>query len=360
MSPRPLAFGLPRARLCAWALAPALLLVSAPGHAADPAAESLFQDALGLMRDGQFAEACPKLAASQKQEPKSGTLIMLASCHEQQGKTASAWAEYKEAASLARTEGRQDYVDKATGLAAGIEPKLSRLRVVAEPARGGEAAAITLDGAALPEGMLNAAVAIDPGEHQLGASAPGKIGWASTVKIGPEADLQQVLVPRLQDDPAAAARQAPPRAGASGAAPLAGAGRRPDAPPRAPDLPEATSGGVPAWAWVVGGVGLALGGAAIGFAVDQSSAASTLDDRCGEARNACPGDYDFEPDRARELRDFGLFVGLGAAGLVGIGAAVVGIATAPAASGSGGARHVPRVAPWAGPTLGGITIVGGF
>ncbi len=67
---------------------------------------------------------------------------------------------------------------------------------------------------------------------------------------------------------------------------------------------------------------------AVVFAVDQSAAASELDDRCGDERLTCPQDYDFESDRAREERDFGLFVGLGLAGAVGIGAALIGIVTA--------------------------------
>src|SRR5437868_9667352 len=65
-----------------------LLLVSVPARAADPMAESLFQEARALMEHGRFEDACPKLAASHRLEPKSGTMTMLASCDEQIGKLA--------------------------------------------------------------------------------------------------------------------------------------------------------------------------------------------------------------------------------------------------------------------------------
>src|SRR4051812_48166576 len=105
-------------------LAIAQLLASMPARAEDPIAESLFQEARTLMERGQFKDACPRLEASHRLEPKSGTMTMLASCNEQIGKLATAWAGYKAAAAIARAEGRKEHVDKATELAAALEPRL--------------------------------------------------------------------------------------------------------------------------------------------------------------------------------------------------------------------------------------------
>src|SRR3954452_11357283 len=89
------------------------VLLSAPVHAqpssADKAAaEGLFSDARRLMAAGNFREACPKLEASQRLDPPGGPVLNLADCYEQSGRTASAWMEFREAASAAREIGSAD------------------------------------------------------------------------------------------------------------------------------------------------------------------------------------------------------------------------------------------------------------
>jgi hypothetical protein len=54
------------------------------------AAQSLFDEAMQLMKDGKIAEACPKLARSQSIAPNGGTLYNLAECYEKNGQSASA------------------------------------------------------------------------------------------------------------------------------------------------------------------------------------------------------------------------------------------------------------------------------
>jgi hypothetical protein len=66
---------------------------------ADPAAQAdlLFQGGIRFLQAGHFAEACPKLAESQKLDLALGTLLHLAACHERLGLTASAWSEFSSA-----------------------------------------------------------------------------------------------------------------------------------------------------------------------------------------------------------------------------------------------------------------------
>lgn len=58
-----------------------------------------------------------------------GTQIALASCYEKLGKTASAWAEFRAAASAAVKvhDKRQQFAEEH---AAALEPKLSKIAVV--------------------------------------------------------------------------------------------------------------------------------------------------------------------------------------------------------------------------------------
>jgi hypothetical protein len=242
--------------------------------AADPAAESLFRDALALMKGDNFDDACPKLEASQKIEPRSGTLISLAYCHEKQGKTATAWAEYRDAQTLATTAKRDEHVEKAKTLAAAIEPKLSKLTVTAASIAGLQ---LFIDGKAMAVGSLGSALPIDPGEHDVSARAPGHRTWSTTITVGAEADRKKVDVPFLEPEPE------PEPAGVVGLPhtppsvlppPVAGA-PAPVAPP--PD--DGTA--VPTVSWISFGIGAA--GLVVGSitGIVALSKAGDLEDSCG-------------------------------------------------------------------------------
>src|SRR5262245_1202284 len=73
-------------------------------------AEGLFQEGRKAMASGQIADACAKFSESYRIAQRLGTLLNLATCHEAEGKTASAWAEFVEAAALSR---RSDQADRA-------------------------------------------------------------------------------------------------------------------------------------------------------------------------------------------------------------------------------------------------------
>src|SRR5689334_20626402 len=82
-------------------------LAQAQTSAADKAAaEALFDEGVKLLQKGKYEEACKKLEASERVDSGIGTLLYLADCYEKLGKTASAWATFRAAASKAQSAGQ--------------------------------------------------------------------------------------------------------------------------------------------------------------------------------------------------------------------------------------------------------------
>src|SRR3954468_10714845 len=93
------------------------------------AAEAVFEEGMRLIKQGNFAEACPKFEMSQRVEPAVGTMLYLAECYEKTNRTASSWAMFREAASLAETSGQLDRMKTAQARAAKLEPRLAWLTI---------------------------------------------------------------------------------------------------------------------------------------------------------------------------------------------------------------------------------------
>jgi hypothetical protein len=178
----------------------ALCLVSAWSSSAHAnqkaAAESLFQEGKRLMDQGDHEKACPKFQASLKAEPSVGAMLNLARCHELVGKTASAWAEYEDAAGMAARTGQSEREEGARERAARLLPLLSKLTInVSDPPDGLE---VTRGTEVVPAGSYGAAIAVDPGTYTIEARAPGRTPFSETVNVGPNADTKTVDVPTLE------------------------------------------------------------------------------------------------------------------------------------------------------------------
>jgi hypothetical protein len=246
-----------------------LVLVSAPAARAQDntaAAHALFDEGKRLYDKGDFAAACPKFRASLDLENGLGTRLALATCYERAGRTASAWAEFRDAAAMAGRAGgaeaaREDFARKH---AADLEPKLVRL-VINAPA----GVQVKRDGGLVPIASLAIAVPVDPGLHDISASADGYEPWSQRVTVGP-APLTTVTVPPLRRI------EAPPRPVEPTPTPPP-----PTPPPPTPIEPTqpvapapAAEGGTPPMRYVaygVGGAGLVLVGVGVAFGASASS-----------------------------------------------------------------------------------------
>ncbi|MFO0550077.1 MAG: hypothetical protein U0271_16900 [Polyangiaceae bacterium] len=180
------------------ALAVSLALLAQSAFADDNqlAAESLFATGKKQMEAKQYGDACKSFAESQRLGPSVGTLLNLGLCNELQGKLATAWATYKEAGVLAQQR-NDNRVATADENADRLEPKLSKLAVTVKETVPDMV--IKRDGTVIA--AIGVPIAIDPGEHEITASAPGYITYTVRVTMGKEKDSKTLEIPALEKDP---------------------------------------------------------------------------------------------------------------------------------------------------------------
>ncbi len=162
-------------------------------------AEALFRDGMQKFDTGQVAAGCAAFTESLRLDPKLGTLLNLALCHEKQGKIATAWLEYNTGAAWATQNGQKDRREFANGHALTLEGQLSRMLLQLPPAR--ELSSVEIDGEPLPEPRWYLPLYLDPGEHAIAVSAPGKQRRTVKVVVPREPSAQLIPIPTLQDAP---------------------------------------------------------------------------------------------------------------------------------------------------------------
>lgn len=320
----------------ACSLALAALLGAARAHA-DPTAaeravaETLFRDAKKLMARGKVPEACAKFAASYAIDAAGGTLINLAMCHEVEGKTATAWAEFNEALSLARKQARADRLKAASEHIAALEARLSRVRITLS-ASGAPGAppglTVKIDGIAVAAEAIGSAVPVDPGDHVVTVTASERKPWETRFTLK-EGQRHEVSLPALE----------------------------PTTPPPAPPPPVR-------WKVPVGIAALGAGAVLLGVGTYFGVRAVSLGGRVGEQcpQRAC------SPDGLRALADGraaaraanGTLIAGGAAAVAGAVLVIVGALGAPAAPAPQAGRLPFELAPAVGPRGAFLTAGGAF
>jgi hypothetical protein len=223
-------------------------------------AETLFREAKALVGAGKIAEACPKFAESQRLDPAAGTLMYLATCHEQEGKTATAWVEFGEAALMAGRAHQSDRENMAQKAARALEAKLSKVVLKATPTDG---LVIAMDGVPLNDASLGVALPFDPGPHAIEAKAPGKKVYTTNIVLAPGPSEQTVEIPALADD-------TPPPSPVVAAPP----------PPQSVQPPPRSGKTQRTIGLVLGGVGVVGLGAGAFFGLRASSQAKDADAFC--------------------------------------------------------------------------------
>lgn len=245
-------------------------------------AEELFREGKRLMGEGRFAEACPKLAESQRLDPGGGTLLALGLCHEGEGRTASAWAELKDARSAARREGRKDRIEVVDARLAALEPRLARIRVKVPDGVANDASlVIRLDGLDYPRAAWGISLPVDPGRHVVEATATRHAPLRIDVYVPDEPRTTDVEVAELAEVVPLVELPAP-------AAP-----KEPATGTLAPNPQASSTDHRPRWALpasaATGAAGLGALTVGIGFAIRAASLAADADTVCPSSECASPG-----------------------------------------------------------------------
>jgi serine/threonine-protein kinase len=243
------------------------------------AAESLFDDALKAMKAGHYSEACPKLEESERIDPGIGTLLYLGECYERTGRTASAWAIFREAASSARAQGEVERSRVASARADRLQAGLSKLtiRVPSETARLASLH-VTRDGVAVANGLLGVAIPVDPGKYHVVASADGHQSFEGDLEV-PAGESKALEIPDLQ---VVATVEPSPLGAPPASATNAQEGTPSAAPPRNPEPGASSSAktGLRVPAYVTGALGVVGLGIGSYFGVKAIAKNSDAESHC--------------------------------------------------------------------------------
>lgn len=320
----------PAALALAW-LSLADIARADPSATEKAAAQTLFDEARTLFSQGRTSEACDKWASSYKLDPRLGTLLNLAICHEKQGKLATAWTEYNDAATQARREQRAEREKYAKQHVDELAPKLPRIKLQVADAARVPGLVVTLDGANVSEAAWGTSIPVDAGEHALHASAPDREPWDQKVRL---------------DGPGETPVQVPPLAAKAGAEKPAVA--RPPPPPRETQSPEPapseSSGGRTA-GFILGGVGIAVIGVGAVFGVITLNKRSDAEELCRTSN--CVG--------AQEMNDSAKTTAWVSNGAIVAGAIALGVGAVLVFTSGSGSTHVRASA-----TPGGAMLSGSF
>ncbi|WP_437924866.1 preprotein translocase subunit TatA [Sorangium sp. So ce291] len=292
-------------------------------------AQALFEQGRAAVEARDCARAIPLFRKSQETYPARGTLFNLAQCEAELGRIASATQHYREL--LTQLTPGDPRLPIAQQRLTELEPRLPRL--VLELAQGAPAPAeLLLDRAPLPQTSVGSELPVDPGDHVL------VVRWADGRQTETRVSLPEGARKEVRLEPPPAAAAPPP-------APVPDAAQAPSPPPDAPATPP--SSGRRTLAFAIGGVGaaalgvsLVTGGLALGTKGD-------LEEEC-PTPSRCSDDGMSLRSRGQTLTTASTV--LGAVGLVGLGAGVVLLLTAPE-QGSTSVALTPAILPGGGGAL---------
>jgi hypothetical protein len=182
----------PSSRLICGVIAAIASLASCPSvaAAADPPAPitstkeqvlTLYNQGKELLDAGKTAEACQAFESAKRLDFTAINLILrLGDCYERLGRTASAYSQYQQAASLAAAakDARRSTAEERV---AAVEPHLARVVVALSPGAAG--VTVRRNGEIIARESLGKPEPVDPGRYTFEAVSPGKTTWSQAREI---------------------------------------------------------------------------------------------------------------------------------------------------------------------------------
>jgi hypothetical protein len=176
-----------------------------------------------LLADGKFHEAAEKLSESYRIEPKTGTLMALANAHDKEGRTATAWAEYKKVLDESTKQGNKKRAEEARARAAETYKKISYVKLDVGTSNAIE---VQIDGKIIDKSAWATPQAFDPGPHEVRVGGVNGATKTISMTLQPGPVTQSLALPTLT------AADEPPTLAASPSP-------TPDAPKESPVTPAA-------------------------------------------------------------------------------------------------------------------------
>jgi hypothetical protein len=161
-------------------------------------ADALFNAGRSLLEAGEYSDACPKFAESQKLASGLGVTLYLADCYERLGRTASALAEFRRAVSIASARKDKRGI-VAEERASNLEGRVPELVIVVTAAARAQGVTVTRDGEGVPSTQWGTPMRTDPGVHEIVVTAPSKVTRRLTATLLAEKGVITTTVDGLED-----------------------------------------------------------------------------------------------------------------------------------------------------------------
>ena len=157
------------------------------------------------MRERRYAEACPKLAESQRLDPAPGTRLNLADCWEHEGRTASAQREFLAVAASAEKDGEKERAAIARARAKQLENRITKLALMVPAEARVPGLLVFRNSVLVAETDWSKPEPVDPGRILIEARAPGRRSYRSEFMLSRDAATHHLTIPPLVSEQAAAA-----------------------------------------------------------------------------------------------------------------------------------------------------------
>jgi hypothetical protein len=133
-------------------------------------AEAAFERGLAAAEAGDWKLALASFLESEEHEPAPGTRLNIARCREALGQNAAALAAFERLVSeLPADDERSAYARSRLPI---LEPLVSRAKLSLPP--DARSARVFFDGAEVPSTALDTSFPVEPGEHEVVVTAPGR------------------------------------------------------------------------------------------------------------------------------------------------------------------------------------------